>query len=868
MAENLARTMPKFQPLRSTGAVAPTTFQPPAATKKKPTAPPATAAAEEWEVLYAKKGPKKRPAWHDGVLRRVGSKVELVDANGMIVSRTSSTATLAAETEDDQLFAGYRLQIVAQVGGRQAVAPQQPALATRQPLASLQPALACSATRVPVKKRPQAMSAPGRVAVKKKTAKLAIKAEPVVILESPRVALSGLVAAKLRPHQLTGVRFLYECLSGRNASTSGGGSGAILADDMGLGKTLTTWTLLRVLCKAAVCENRDTVCKRVRKAAILCPATLVQNWVDENSKWFGRVSSNVAVIAALEKAGGGFVGRNETAKDAIGRWAAQDARTSSAVLVVSYETCLRHQTTVLDNVQLDALVLDEGHRLKNTASKMAVAIRGCRARKRLLVTGTPAMNNLDEFWSLADLVNPGALGSHADFRQTVVKVIEAGSRRGRTDDDVERAETAVRDVRKRVETWFLRRGAADVKRTSLPSKTEHIVCCRLTPEQADAYKSACRAASAADPLETISRLRTLSTRGPPGVDAPSGKLQVLCALVAAARAQSDRLVLVSTSTQTLDTLEDLCRARAWKFARLDGSTPADERGALVAAFNRATNQDLFLLSSRAGGAGINLVGANRLVLVDADWNPATDEQAMARVWRDGQTKPVHVYRLLSTGTVDERILQRQLAKHDLADGVVDGTDSRGRFDADELRDIFTYDQTSDSTTFDSFQAAQDTTSKLDWPVYNSPDYIESDDVLRQAALGTGLVTYVRSALQRPDGTPPVVLRSAAAPDVPPPKRLRKHADDDDDAQSSASEAHPLLSQSSQRPPSLPSPNLEDLCSDSDESLPAKDFCSDDEGCDANVSRDPISPVHSEIHPPAQRRRIIVDDDDEDDIFDD
>lgn len=173
----------------------------------------------------------------------------------------------------------------------------------------------------------------------------------------------------------------------------------------------------------------------------------------------------------------------------------------------------------------------------------------------------------------------------------------------------------------------------------------------MKPAQIRAYRAICDRAKAGSAchLGAVAELRNLSTRGPeteadfPMAEISSGKIELLVALVLAARAKRDRLVLVSTSTQTLDVIERICIARGWRFSRLDGATSAEKRAVAVQNFNSQSSlDDVFLLSSRAGGCGINLVGANRLVLLDADWNPATDEQAMARVWREGQTKPVHV----------------------------------------------------------------------------------------------------------------------------------------------------------------------------------------------------------------------------------
>ena len=157
----------------------------------------------------------------------------------------------------------------------------------------------------------------------------------------------------------------------------------------------------------------------------------------------------------------------------------------------------------------------------------------------------------------------------------------------------------------------------------------------------------------------------------------SGKMTVLVAMLEQTKSQTnDRFVLVSNFTKTLDLMHLVCQDHGWKTVRLDGSTKNTDRQPIVERFNDGTSGAfIFLLSSKAGGCGLNLIGANRLVLFDPAWNPATDRQAMARVWRDGQTKSVFIYRMLSTATLEERVYQRQILKEEVATAVVDRDDS-------------------------------------------------------------------------------------------------------------------------------------------------------------------------------------------------
>jgi hypothetical protein len=166
----------------------------------------------------------------------------------------------------------------------------------------------------------------------------------------------------------------------------------------------------------------------------------------------------------------------------------------------------------------------------------------------------------------------------------------------------------------------------------------------------------------------------------------------------------DRIVLISNFTQILELMEQLCRMRNYSFVRLDGSLTVKARQKLVDRFNDPTSGIFcFLLSSKAGGCGLNLIGANRLVLFDPDWNPACDAQAMARVWRDGQKKQCHLYRLLTTGSLEEKIFQRQAHKTALSAAVVDEEDSVRRFTVKDLRDLFTLNESTASDTHDQFK---------------------------------------------------------------------------------------------------------------------------------------------------------------------
>jgi DNA repair and recombination protein RAD54B len=281
------------------------------------------------------------------------------------------------------------------------------------------------------------------------------------------------------------------------------------------------------------------------------------------------------------------------------------------------------------------------------------------------------------------------------------------------------------------------RRTAEVLSKYLPPKTEHIVFCRPTKAQAEAYrailsshifgaalgntdmalqlimvlKKVCNSPSllklTKDKEDNPSEmLQTLLPLIPPHVlnsNASSTKLRLLDSLVHRIYTTTDeKIVIVSNYTTTLDMIERLLVSLSYTYLRLDGSTPSSKRQSLVEKFNKTPKASnfAFLLSAKSGGVGLNLIGASRIVLFDIDWNPATDLQAMARIHRDGQKRAVKIYRFLVQGGIDEKIYQRQVMKMGLANAVVDNKASASSFSKDELRDLFRLDEREGCQTHD------------------------------------------------------------------------------------------------------------------------------------------------------------------------
>ncbi|XP_055203890.1 DNA repair and recombination protein RAD54-like isoform X3 [Gorilla gorilla gorilla] len=414
------------------------------------------------------------------------------------------------------------------------------------------------------------------------------------------------------------------------------------------------------------------------------------------------------------------------------------ARVPSPILIISYETFRLH-VGVLQKGSVGLVICDEGHRLKNSENQTYQALDSLNTSRRVLISGTPIQNDLLEYFSLVHFVNSGILGTAHEFKKHFELPILKGRDAAASEADRQLGEERLRELTSIVNRCLIRR-TSDILSKYLPVKIEQVVCCRLTPLQTELYKRFLRQAKPAEELlegkmsvsslSSITSLKKLCNHPalihdkcveeedgfvgaldlfPPGYSSKalepqlSGKMLVLDYILAVTRSRSsDKVVLVSNYTQTLDLFEKLCRARRYLYVRLDGTMSIKKRAKVVERFNSPSSPDfVFMLSSKAGGCGLNLIGANRLVMFDPDWNPANDEQAMARVWRDGQKKTCYIYRLLSAGTIEEKIFQRQSHKKALSSCVVDEEqDVERHFSLGELKELFILDEASLSDTHD------------------------------------------------------------------------------------------------------------------------------------------------------------------------
>lgn len=547
--------------------------------------------------------------------------------------------------------------------------------------------------------------------------------------EHPRVpvVIDPRLAKVLRPHQVEGVKFMYKCVTGMIDEKA---NGCIMADEMGLGKTLQCITLLWTLLKQSPDAGKTTI----QKAIVACPSSLVRNWANELVKWLG---ADAITPFAID----GKASKEELTRQ-LRQWAIASGRAvTRPVIIVSYET-LRLNVEELKNTQIGLMLCDEGHRLKNGDSQTFTALNNLNVRRRVILSGTPIQNDLSEYFSLISFANPGLLGNRLEFRKRFELPILRGRDADASEHDRSKGDGCLRELLDIVNKFIIRR-TNDILSKYLPVKYEHVVFCNLAPFQLDLYNyfikspdiQALLRGKGSQPLKAITLLKKLcnhpdllslsedlpgceefwpegyqpkDARGRDRDVKPwySGKMQVLDRMLARIRQDTnDKIVLISNYTSTLDLFGQLCRHRGYGHLRLDGTMNVSKRQKLVDKFNDPDGSEfVFLLSSKAGGCGLNLIGANRLVLFDPDWNPAADQQALARVWRDGQKKDCFVYRFIATGTIEEKIFQRQSHKQSLSSCVVDSAEDVERhFSLDSLRELFQYRGDTRSDTHDTFK---------------------------------------------------------------------------------------------------------------------------------------------------------------------
>jgi superfamily II DNA or RNA helicase len=457
------------------------------------------------------------------------------------------------------------------------------------------------------------------------------------------VSLPGAFESILRPYQRDGVDWLR--------FLEANGFCGLLADEMGLGKTIQALAWLKL--------ERENPDARNKPALIVCPTSLVHNWTAEAARFAPDLT--VIPISGAQ--------RHE-------RW---DEIPDADVIVTSY-ALLRRDIDRYDDFEFAAAVLDEAQHIKNRSTRNAVAAKQIQAYNKLVLTGTPVENSVSDLWSIMDFLMPGYLGRHDNFRSSY----ELPIARGGPDADI-----AQLKLRRKLRPFLLRRLKRDVAK-ELPPKIQSVQSCELSPDQQLVYKellerskrriadmvasqgfNRCRM----EILSTLLKLRQVCCH----LDLlklkdlkaghPSAKMDLFFELVDEAIDGGHRILVFSQFVSMLHILRDRLDERHIEYCYLDGTTK--DRMSEVQRFNTQRSIPIFLISLKAGGTGLNLTGADMVIHYDPWWNPAVEDQATDRAYRIGQKRTVYSVKLISEGTVEEKVLEMQKRKKAVINATVE-----------------------------------------------------------------------------------------------------------------------------------------------------------------------------------------------------
>jgi SNF2 family DNA or RNA helicase len=459
-------------------------------------------------------------------------------------------------------------------------------------------------------------------------------------VQQAEVAVPVTLKAELRPYQVAGYQWMIRLAEW--------GAGACLADDMGLGKTVQA---IAVLLQRA----------QRGPSLVVSPVSVQPNWVNEVRKFAPSL-----VVKTLNEG---------TREETLASLVAGD------LLITSYGLLLSEETSITA-IQWATIVLDEAHAIKNYTTKTSKAVMSLQAEFRMILTGTPIQNHLGEIWNLFNFINPGLLGTLQHF----------------TDKFIKPGKDAHKSLKKLITPFILRRTKTAVL-DELPPKTEIIRKIELSNEEHAFYEALRRKAietlasdegtQGAKHLKTlaeITRLRQACCNPAlvePKLGIESTKLSTFLEIVGELKENGHRALVFSQFVSHLSIVRKALDEAGFTYQYLDGSTPTLKRAHAVNNF-QSGKDDLFLISLKAGGLGLNLTAADYVIHLDPWWNPAVEDQASDRAHRIGQTRPVTVYRLVAENTIEEKIIQLHNTKRDLADSLLEGSDQSAKLSIAEL----------------------------------------------------------------------------------------------------------------------------------------------------------------------------------------
>lgn len=509
-------------------------------------------------------------------------------------------------------------------------------------------------------------------------------------------------------HQKIGVKWLWELHQL--------GTGGILGDEMGLGKTIQTIAFLTSL-KNSTIPSSNKGYQNLGPCVLVCPATVMYQWLLEFRKWWPPF--RIAILHST----GTFSGDWNNLVNSINK--------SNGILIVSYPGVVIYQD-ILHAFNWHYAILDEGHKIRNPDAQITLACKRFRTPHRLILSGSPVQNNLKELWSIFDFIYPGKLGTLPVFMQQFSIPITQGGYANASDVQVQIAYKCSCVLRDTIKPFLLRRTKAEVNnKLKLPDRSEQVLFCKLTDRQYQLYDNFLKSPVVRDIkagllqiFVGLTQLRKIcnhpdlfdssdtwrkgaSSNGNSskreewdfdsglmndrsfGCYKRSGKMMVVDALLNIWKKQGDKVLLFTQSRQMLKIFQRYLDDKQYSYLSMDGTTSIGMRQQIIDKFNQTKDIFIFLLTTRVGGVGINLVGANRIIIFDPDWNPSTDIQARERAWRIGQNRQVIIYRLLTAGTIEEKIYHRQVFKLYLTNRILRDAKQKRFFKTNDLHELFT-----------------------------------------------------------------------------------------------------------------------------------------------------------------------------------